>query len=105
MVQALPNQVPPIELELDTLEVWPNQIAALVPSHESAELLALHARLAQALDHLHLPRELRPYRPHVTLARKAQGLIPKPCGAIHWRASSYVLALSDRGYHLLQHYG
>lgn len=105
LLQALPQQVTPIELELDTLELWPNHIAALTPSSVPAELLALHSRLAQAIDGLGLPRETRPYRPHVTLARKAQDWQPVSCAPLIWQASGYVLALSDRGYHVLQHHG
>ncbi|HEX5312844.1 RNA 2',3'-cyclic phosphodiesterase [Aquabacterium sp.] len=105
LLQALPLPTKSIELALDTLELWPNHIAALTPSSVPEALLALHAKLAETIDSLGLPRETRPYRPHVTLARKAQGWQPVPGVPLIWQACGYVLVLSDRGYHVLQHLG
>jgi site-specific recombinase XerD len=50
------------------------------------------------------PIESRPYRPHVTLARRGQGAAPKrPIGQITWRASGYALVESAGGkYSVLQ---
>ena len=42
---------------------------------------------------------------HVTLARRARGLIPQPAPPLRWTAQRYALVHSDHGYHPLQHYG
>jgi len=52
----------------------------------------------------------RPYRPHVTLARRARGAPPPPTGAdLRWRvAGGYVLARSlpgGAGYEILHRFG
>jgi RNA 2',3'-cyclic 3'-phosphodiesterase len=93
-------------LLLDRIELWPNGIAALVPSQAPDELLALHADLAQRLRLLALPVETRPYRPHVTLARRAAGLALPPPGAhagVQWACASFALVESAGGqYRVLQ---
>ena len=94
-----------LPLHLDTLEVWPNGVAALCPQVIPEPLHRLHQDLGRCLDALDLPRESRAYRPHVTLARKAHGLTATSRPAVPWQAHSYVLALSDRGYHVLHRWG
>lgn len=94
-----------LPLHLDTLEVWPNGVAALCPQAIPEPLHRLHQNLGRCLDALDLPRESRAYRPHVTLARKAHGLTATSRPAVPWQAHSYVLALSDRGYHVLHRWG
>ena len=73
-------------------------------------LLALQQRLGAALRALGLPTETRPYRPHVTLARKAAGAAlrcePAP---LRWRVRSHALVESRPGgrggYIVLRRYG
>lgn len=105
ILQALPQpSAHAIDLYLSPLQVWPNGVAVLTPETAPDSLLLLHQQLASTLSELDLPPEVRPYRPHVTLARRAHGLTPTQLAPIHWHTQSYVLALSDRGYHRLQHY-
>ena len=46
-----------------------------------------------------LPQEARPWRPHVTLARRAHGAAtPHSFEPVEWTARSFELVCSDRGY-------
>lgn len=103
--QALPAPGAPVPLILDRVEVWPNGVAVLLPEATPPALLTLHRQLGETLTHLGLPLESRPYQPHVTLARRARGLIPQPALPQRWKAQRYALVHSDHGYHPLQHYG
>lgn len=89
----------PIELTLGRGEVWPNGVAVLRPAQTPTALADLHARLAAALVTLELPVESRPFRAHVTLARRAWKATPPPRDAdIRWRADDgYVLVRSLPG--------
>jgi RNA 2',3'-cyclic 3'-phosphodiesterase len=96
-------------LELDQGEVWPNGIALLRPNVEPAPLLRLHAALRRRLVGVNIPVESRPYRAHVTLARRAFGAKPPPqWPALRWRIDSgYVLVRSlpgGAGYQLLERF-
>lgn len=102
--QALPAPGAPVTLTLDRMEVWPNGVAVLLPEASPPALLNLHARLGDTLTQLGLPLESRAYQPHVTLARRARGLIPQPAPPLRWTAQRYALVHSDHGYHPLQHY-
>ena len=87
------------ELVLDRPTVWPGGIAVLEATRIDPALMDLHARLAHALHALDLPVESRPWRPHVTFARKAFGAHP-PLEArpVTWRmAPAYALVRSLPG--------
>lgn len=102
---GLGTPVTGFELRTGRAELWPGGLAVLCPLDTPAGLLQLHARLATALDALGLAPEARPYRPHVTLARKAFGATPPDAMLdLRWPVRAYVLAQSQQGYHLLQHY-
>jgi 2'-5' RNA ligase len=95
------------ELQFDRGQVWPGGIAVLETQKLPAALCDLHAALGERLRQLELPVEQRPYRPHVTLARKAFGAHPPlPLEPLAWRASgAYRLVRSlpgGRGYEPLQ---
>ena len=96
-------------LQLDRAEVWPGGIAVLEARTVPTELVDLHARVAEVLVRLELPVEHRRYRPHVTVARKAQGAKPPAASAIPWNAPpEYLLlrSLPDGGGYLpLQAFG
>jgi 2'-5' RNA ligase len=99
----------PFDLRFDRVEHWPDGLVVLGPSEppERPEpLRALHADIADALQALQWPLEARPFRPHVTLARKAQGAVA-PAGApdIRWPVRGFALVQSADGYHTLQSYG
>jgi 2'-5' RNA ligase len=96
----------PFTLRLGRNELWHNGIATLVPAAAPEPLLALHARLAQALVALGLQPEARAYRPHVTMARRAGAAAVPPDGtAIEWDVAGYALVESRGGtYAVLRNY-
>lgn len=89
----------PFDWALSVAEVWPGGIAVLGSTTVPPALAQLHARLAEALHALDLPVEPRPFRPHVTLARKAQGVKPPAAMApVRWHAADgYRLVRSAGG--------
>jgi 2'-5' RNA ligase len=99
----------PFELVLGVPAVWPGGIAVLEPEQNPPELLKLHADIGQALLSLGLSPEARPYRPHVTMSRRANSAVPPTAGpAIAWDVSSYALVESRPGagsYSVLARYG
>ncbi|MFP5390564.1 MAG: RNA 2',3'-cyclic phosphodiesterase [Gammaproteobacteria bacterium] len=97
----------PFELGLGTALVWPRGIAVLEPDAIPAELLELHRVLGETLNAAGLPPEARPYKPHVTMARRAvNASVPASGPAIRWRVDGYALMESLGGrYTALQDYG
>ena len=97
------------ELALDCACVWAGGIAVLEATQLPAELAQLHAALAERLRAMEIPVEERPYRPHVTLARKAQGAVPPAFTPLRWTAGPrYALVRSvggGGGYETLQCFG
>lgn len=98
--------IEPFALSLGAPQRWRGGLALAMPDAVPDPLLALHARLADALRALALPVETRPFRPHLTLARRADGAEPPAeplrCG---WRVDAYALVQSAHGYRTLQRYG
>jgi len=99
----------PFELELCQTKVWPGGVAVLQPQRTPPALLGLHARLADALAALDFAPERRRYRPHITLARRADGATPPAAAAaFSWRADGdYVLVRSrsdGAGYEVLERF-
>lgn len=90
------------ELELGRFERWPQGLVVLAADAPPAPLLRLHAALAAVLQGLGLAVEARPYRPHVTLARRAAGAVapaaPAAARALRWRVDHIALVRSERGY-------
>jgi 2'-5' RNA ligase len=104
-------QVPfsPFELRIGQATMWPHGIAVLEPDTVPDGLLQLHASLSAALQGLALPMEARLYRPHVTLARRAEGVLPPgPGPLLPWFVQDYALLESCAGvrgdYRILQRY-
>ncbi|HRF13405.1 MAG TPA: RNA 2',3'-cyclic phosphodiesterase [Candidatus Accumulibacter phosphatis] len=88
----------PFELHLTQAAIWPRGLAVLQASAIPEALKELHCRLGEALQALALPVESRPFRPHVTLARRAAGTIaPAAAPALLWQIGSYVLVESLPG--------
>ncbi|HMA07197.1 MAG TPA: RNA 2',3'-cyclic phosphodiesterase [Ramlibacter sp.] len=89
----------PFSLELGRGEVWPNGVAVLRPESVPPPLLALHAALSQRVTDFGLPVDSRPFRPHITLARRATGARAPPRGPrLRWQADhGYVLVSSLPG--------
>jgi len=99
----------PFDLVLDQAMLWPHGLAVLVAADVPLPLQTLHERLADRLRRLDLPVEARPYRPHVTLARRADGAIPPPVAApVVWRVRRFALVVStgqqEQRYRVLQAY-
>lgn len=108
LLPALQWPCPRIDFALGPAELWRHGLAVLPVIAVPEPLLALHAALAGALARLGLPVEQRPFRPHVTLARRAAGArLPPPAEPLRWRTDGYVLVNSDPldGYRLLARYG
>jgi 2'-5' RNA ligase len=88
----------PFQLEFGQREVWHGGIAVLAPEVVPAPLLALHASLGAALERLGIAPEARPYRPHVTLARRSGPLNGANRGPpIRWQVDGYALMRSKVG--------
>ena len=76
LARAITVPFEPMTLALGQPEVWPNGVAVVRPDRAPAALLRLHAALGRQLAALGLPVEERPYRAHVTLARRAHRATP-----------------------------
>lgn len=100
----------PFPLEWGRGELWPGGIAVARPERIPGALDALHAALGRALVATGLAVDARPFKPHVTLARKAQGAVPSSrhlrlCWPVN---GGVVLACSlggAAGYALLERFG
>jgi RNA 2',3'-cyclic 3'-phosphodiesterase len=105
-----PVPTPPFELHFARPEIWQHGVAVLRPDNSPTALRGLHARIGLALAEIGLPVDEKPYRPHVTLARRATGAKP-PARApdIQWEANAgFVLVQSlggGRGYEILERFG
>ncbi|MFZ2662941.1 RNA 2',3'-cyclic phosphodiesterase [Rhodoferax sp.] len=85
----------PFELVLDQPKIWPRGLAVLCASERPAALNRLHAQLGQALGALDLALDMRPYVPHVTLARQAAAaMAPLAFVPVHWQVQGFALVLS-----------
>lgn len=110
VAEGLVVPMQPFDLVLDRAEVWRNGVALLAPSDMPAGLLALQRSLTEALRPLGLVPEARTFRPHVTLARHAEGSVPpQEFMPVRWPVSSYELVESPVhdspvGYRHLRHY-
>lgn len=92
----------PFSLSIGIPTLWPHGIAVLEPHTEPHAgppgLLALHAQLSAALVALGLQPEARPFRPHVTLARRANhAVVPPEAEKLIWDVSAYALVESSTG--------
>jgi 2'-5' RNA ligase len=96
----------PFSLRFERGALWHNGIAVLEPSEEPAGLQALHASLSQALVGLGLQPKARTYRPHVTMARRANGAeVPAGGPVVDWQVDRYALVESRGGsYTVLREY-
>ena len=99
---------PSFRVEFDRADCWRhNKIAYLAPSRPPDALFSLVARLESLLDDLAIAFDRRPYRPHVSLIRKAvcpkanpaSGRVPESpewddLRPIMWSAKRFVLVES-----------
>lgn len=99
----------PFSLSLGVPKLWSHGIAVLEPHVEPPELLTLHAELAASVAALGLEPEARKFRPHVTLARRADNaVLPAEGERLAWDITGYALVESKPGsgggYTVLQEY-
>jgi RNA 2',3'-cyclic 3'-phosphodiesterase len=90
---------PSFELRIDSAGYFPrSRVLWCGPREAPCELQALHARLTDALRTRDLPVDARPFRPHITLARKV-GRDPTPNWdlPIVWTARELALARGIAG--------
>lgn len=105
----VPAEPAALDLAGGTARLWPGGLAVLELA-APPPLLRLHAALAGALAGLGWPVASRPFRPHVTLARRAAGARPPAAGTTPpacWQADQgHVLVRSSpaRGYEVLRAY-
>jgi 2'-5' RNA ligase len=93
------------DIEFGRAAIWPGGLALMTPLAVPQALVDLHATLGEALRALDLPVDERPFKPHVTLARKADDAVPPPArAAFRWPVGGYALVLSERGYHTIRRY-
>jgi RNA 2',3'-cyclic 3'-phosphodiesterase len=109
LARAIDLRFDPFTLQFDRGQVWPRGIAVLRPARDcEPPLRALQARLGEALAPTGIALEERAYRPHITLARRADGAQPA-MGNVKWRADDgFVLARSlpgGAGYQVLHRFG
>jgi 2'-5' RNA ligase len=98
LAASLPPVPEPFTLRLDRAALWPRGLAVLEPQAVPAGLVALHAELAGWLRSQRLRVDARPFRPHVTLARHAQGTRPPAeSPPVEWRVGGYALVHSHAG--------
>jgi 2'-5' RNA ligase len=98
----------PFSLSLGRAALWRGGVAVLEPDRVPPRLRQLHDRLGEALRSLALPVETRPYRPHLTLARRASLAAPPPPKEpqLRWPVRGYALieSRSTGDYEVLQAY-
>jgi 2'-5' RNA ligase len=84
-------------LSFDSLGAWrASGVAWIGPSVLPPALLTLHSTLADALVAAGFELESRPFRPHVTLARRCLQPLPRArCAPILWRADQLFLIGSE----------
>ncbi len=99
VLQAIGNRLPPIGfvLEFDSLGAWrASGVAWVAPSALPPALPALPAQLAPALLDAGFVHETRPFRAHVTLARRCLQPAPRArCAPIVWPVDRLLLIGSE----------
>ena len=87
---------PAFTLELNHYGHWPGpRVAWLAPEQWPEALGELAAALAEGMRHCGLVPDPRPYRPHITLLRKAR-VLPEGLPELHipWQIQGFVLCES-----------
>lgn len=87
---ALPVQ--PMQLRFDRLSYWKKPaVVCLCATQTDPAVSNLAAHLTQRAAQQGIALDQRPYRPHVTLVRKAKNLPPATVEPIVWRAQGFCL--------------
>ena len=99
VLQAVGDSVPKagFVVSFDSLGAWrASGVAWIAPAALPPALLTLHSTLAGALAKAGFELETRPFRPHVTLARRCLQPLPRAhCPPILWRADKLFLVGSE----------
>lgn len=86
-----------VQLCFDTLAFWRKPgILCLTASQQSNAVLALVEKLQILAEDIGIETEKRPYKAHVTLARKAKFQLEMDVKPLYWQANSFVLAESTQ---------
>ena len=95
----LRRSVSPVAMSLDALEHWPKSRVLVATARNVPDALrATVDTLWRRLDRLGVPREPRPFRPHVTLARDVQRWRASgPWQPVTWMAREIVVVESRPG--------
>ena len=105
---ALDAPLAPFELRFGVPMLWPHGLAVLLPMAVPPALQRLHDQLGVRLRRLGLRTDERAYRPHLTLARRAEEALPPPPPAWGWSVRGYVLMEStgrpEARYRVLQRF-
>lgn len=89
-------QVAPFNIQLNHFGYWKHpRVVWYGPDTIPEELFCLAAELEGAMRDCGLTSEPRPYRPHVTLLRKAQGEPEVVAPEMVWRVEDFVLVVSE----------
>lgn len=83
---------PRLQLTFDQLKLWRKpQILCLTSAHPNQNLLQLNLQIKQICQACGIVLEDRPYKAHITLARKAKKKLNTQAISINWRAHSFSL--------------
>lgn len=98
-LQAVGDRMPNtgFVVNFDSLGAWrASGVAWIAPATLPPPLLKLHSMLADGLGAAGFELETRPFRPHVTLARRCLQPLPRSrCEPIVWRADKLFLVGSE----------
>jgi 2'-5' RNA ligase len=85
------------DLSFDQTGHWAhNRIGWLGLSQPSQPLESLVQALRDQLRALDIPFDARPYTPHITLLRKAQGGAAVECLPVNWSVNEFILVASNQ---------
>lgn len=92
-------QMPSFGLVLDEIGHWSRpQVLWCGPSSSPGELQVFHRRLGERLSDLGFECDARPFKPHVTLARKVRRAIDHgPLAPVSWPVNEWALVESVAG--------
>lgn len=106
LADALQVPFTPFTLQVGRGVLWPHGVAVLEPLAAPPALLALQHALGLQLNACGIAPDARGFKPHVTMARRAQGAVPGPDQPqIDWPVEGYALMQSTvLGYEVVRQY-
>lgn len=96
--EVLAFHAPAFDMTIDAVQRWHAGLTVAVPTLVPDAVRQRQQQVAQALKTLGLPLDDRPYRPHVTLARRGTGAsLPaeSDLSRVPWHGAGHVLAVRD----------